>query len=142
MIKKCLAIFTALCSLSICSYSYAGYQMEVVRITDGDTIVVKAPWLLPELGNTISIRAVGIDTPEKGHLAQCEHEAALSEHATSLVRKLIPKGEIVYVEVHGRDKYFRILGTIRTRAGDLGEILIRSNFARSYSGGTKQSWCN
>ena len=39
------------------------YDMVVTKVTDGDTIRVEAPWLLPELGDDIAIRILGIDTP-------------------------------------------------------------------------------
>ena len=48
------------------------YDMVVTKVTDGDTIRVDvSDWVLPELGDTMGVRIMGIDTPEKGGRAQC-----------------------------------------------------------------------
>jgi endonuclease YncB( thermonuclease family) len=50
------------------------YDYKVIRVIDGDTVEIEAPFLPKELGNHLSIRVLGVDTPEKGHRAKCELE--------------------------------------------------------------------
>lgn len=140
--QKCLGISTILCLLLTCTSVFANsYNWRVVRVIDGDTIVVEAPWLLPELGNTISIRTIGIDTPEKEFRAHCPREAALAEQASSLIKSIVKPGDTVAVEIAGRDKYFRILGDIVINGKRVSSILISAGLAVPYTGGTKKSWC-
>lgn len=133
-------------ALTLCSVAAQAtqYKWEVVRVIDGDTVVVKAKWLIPELGDHISVRVLGVDTPEKGARAKCEKEATLSEAAAVYVKTIIRPGDIVTVTPKGFDKYGgRILGTIDVlNRGDLSKILIDNNYARPYYGKTKHSWCN
>jgi len=140
---KCLVTCSTLAFFSLCSSNVFGspYTWEVVRVTDGDTIVVKAPWILPELGTTISIRVYGIDTPEKGKLAKCAREAQLADLASGYTKGLIRVGDTVDVTNIRRDKYFRLLGSVSVDGKDLGAALIDAGFARPYYGKTKSNWC-
>ena len=136
-----LKLWISILGVALCAPIHAAYQWEVVRVIDGDTIVVRAPWLLPELGDTISIRAAGIDTPERGNFAKCEYEQQLAQQASNLTKSLIQPGSVVTVEIRGRDKYFRVLGDIQIGANNLAQILITAKLAVPYHGQTKQSWC-
>lgn len=120
------------------------YEWEVIKVIDGDTIVVRADWLIPELGNHISIRVLGVDTPEKGFRGKCLSERQRAEAATEYVRTLIQPGEVIKVVPKRFDKFGgRILGTIDIPGhGDLSQLLVANNFAVPYYGKTKQSWCN
>lgn len=118
------------------------YDMVVTKVTDGDTIRVEAPWLLPELGDTIAIRILGIDTPEKGGRAQCEKEAALGEEATNFAKSIIKVGDTVQVNVLQWDKFGgRINADVFVNGQNFSQMQIDKGLARAYFGDKKQSWC-
>ncbi len=114
---------------------------RVVRVTDGDTVQIAAE-TLPGYFVTTDIRIGGIDTPEKGGRAKCDGEAALATRASSATRALI-EGQTVQLSNVEFEKYGgRMLGSIRTQGGvDAAQNLVAQGLARSYDGGTKQSWC-
>jgi len=118
------------------------YDYTVTKVTDGDTVRVAAPWLPPELGTDISIRVMGIDTPEKGGRAQCPSEAALGEEATNFAKETIKVGDVVQVEIISWDKYGgRIDAHIFVGGKNFGDMQIERGLAKPYDGGTKESWC-
>lgn len=118
------------------------YPVKVIRVIDGDTIVIEARFLPPELKQQLGIRVLGIDTPEKGHRAKCPAEAALAEKASAYTKDLIASGQPVEIDIAGWDKYGgRILGTVRIGGQDLAQGLMAQGLARPYDGGTKSSWC-
>jgi endonuclease YncB( thermonuclease family) len=47
------------------------YDAQIVRVNDGDTVVISAPFLPAPLKPELAVRVFGVDTPEKGHRAQC-----------------------------------------------------------------------
>lgn len=121
------------------------YDMVVSRVIDGDTVVVEAPWLLPELGDTISIRILGIDTPEKGWRGQCQQEKDLGEIATQFAKDTLPSGTVVQVVAESLqwDKFGgRINADIYIGDVNFAQMQIDRGYAREYDGGTKDSWCN
>jgi micrococcal nuclease len=128
-------------SLGSVGYCEARYRWEVVRVVDGDTIIVVAPWLPPDLGTTIPVRIRGIDTPESGHRGQCARESTLANQATQAVERIISPGDMITVRNISRDKFFRVVGDVEARGNDVGEMLIARGLARRYDGGTKRSWC-
>jgi endonuclease YncB( thermonuclease family) len=119
------------------------YDMVVTKVTDGDTIRVEAPWVLPELGDTIAIRILGIDTPEKGGRAQCEKEAALGAEATEFAQSIISVGDTVQVNVLQWDKFGgRINADVFVDGENFAQMQIAKGLAVPYDGGKKQSWCD
>lgn len=114
---------------------------RVVQVKDGDTVQIAAE-TLPGYFVTTDIRIGGIDTPEKGGRADCESEAERATRATAATRNLI-EGRVVQLSDIAFEKYgARMLGSIRTQGGvDAAQNLISQGLARSYDGGTKQSWC-
>lgn len=122
----------------------AAYQpAKVIRIIDGDTIVIEAPWVPDPMKKQISIRVIGVDTPEKGHRAQCPREAQLAEQASAHTKSLLARAKSVEVEFTNWDKYGgRVLGRVRIDGTDLTDSLIRAGLARAYQGEKKQSWCD
>lgn len=40
----------------------------------------------------------------------------------------------------GRDKYFRLLASVKVGNIDVAEYMIKKGLAKSYNGGTKTSW--
>ena len=48
------------------------YDAQIIRVTDGDTVVIAAPFLPAPLKPELAVRVYGVDTPEKGFRGQCE----------------------------------------------------------------------
>ena len=119
------------------------YQAQVLKVTDGDTIVIAAPYLPAPLKPQLSVRVYGVDTPEKGHRAQCPSEAQRGEQATAFTTNLVAKSVQRYVVLYGWDKFGgRVLGDMILDGQSLRAQLIANGFAREYYGDAKQSWCN
>ena len=133
-----------LAMFGLASATYANpYDMKVTKVTDGDTIRVEAPWLLPELDDDISIRILGIDTPEKGGRAKCEAEAALGAEATEFAKSVIAVGDVVQVDVLQWDKFGgRINADVFVNGENFAQMQIERGLAVPYDGGTKDSWCD
>jgi endonuclease YncB( thermonuclease family) len=119
------------------------YQAQVLKVTDGDTIVIAAPYLPAPLKPQLSVRVYGVDTPEKGHRAQCPGEAQRGEQATAFTTNLVAKSVQRHVVLYGWDKFGgRVLGDMILDGQSLRAQLIANGFAREYYGEAKQSWCN
>lgn len=133
-----------LAMFGLASATYANpYDMKVTKVTDGDTIRVEASWLLPELGDDIAIRILGIDTPEKGGRAKCEAEAALGAEATEFAKSVIAVGDVVQVDVLQWDKFGgRINADVFVNGENFAQMQIERGLAVPYDGGTKDSWCD
>lgn len=144
LLMAMVAAATATCSIPASAGMHT-YDMVVSRVIDGDTVVVEAPWLLPELGDTISIRILDIDTPEKGARAKCEKEAKLGEIATRFAQDTLPPGTVVQVIAESLqwDKFGgRINADIFIGDESFAQMQIDRGYARQYDGRAKQSWCN
>lgn len=119
------------------------YALPITRVLDGDTVEFQATFLPPELGNTLKIRVLGVDTPEKAPRAKCEREAQLGQMATDFTKKVITSGRQIYVELKEWDKFGgRVLGDVIIDNQRLSTMLIQNGLARPYRGEAKQSWCN
>ena len=133
-----------LCSATFAQNTPKGvqYAASVVRVSDGDTVVIRADFLPAPLKPELAVRIWGVDTPEKGHRAGCQREAQLAIQATAHTTKLIRGGRDISVVIYGWDKYGgRILGTIVVDGTSVRDSLIANGFAREYYGDAKQSWC-
>ena len=125
----------------------ATYDAQILRVTDGDTVVISAPFLPAPLKPELAIRVYGVDTPEKGHRAMCPSEAQRGEAASVFTKNAITQaaaqGGKFQVTMYGWDKFGgRVLGDILINSQSLRAALIANGFAREYYGEAKQSWCN
>jgi len=121
----------------------ATYDAQILRVTDGDTVVISAPFLPAPFKPELAIRVYGVDTPEKGHRAMCPSEAQRGEAASAFTKKAIAQGGKLQVTMYGWDKFGgRVLGDILINGQSLRAGLIANGFAREYYGEAKQSWCN
>ena len=123
------------------------YEYKIIRIIDGDTVEFVADFLPDPLPKKLSIRVLGVDTPEKGHRAQCEKEGQAAIKASAFTKDLITNayksGKKVLVELQKHDKYGgRVLGDVIVDGKRLSELLIANGHARPYFGEKKTSWCN
>jgi endonuclease YncB( thermonuclease family) len=121
----------------------ATYDAQIIRVTDGDTVVIAAPFLPQPLKPELAVRIFGVDTPEKGHRAQCPAEAQRGEMASQFTKQLVSKGQQFQVVLYGWDKFGgRVLGDIIVNGQSVRAGLIANGLAREYYGEAKQSWCN
>lgn len=134
-----------LASLLVCSTAFAAdniYTWKVNRVLDGDTVVFKVDFLPVPLKPVLSVRVIGIDTPEKFPHSKCVEENLLAQKASAYTKNLISTGKDIKVKLVKWDKYGgRVDGDIIVDGKSLSELLISSGNAREYHGGTKKSWC-
>lgn len=146
MIKKiCIALFVGLfTSLTYAQKTPKGvtYDAKIVRVNDGDTIVISATFLPPPLKPELAVRVYGVDTPEKGFRAKCPQEDQRGQAASAFTKNAVMKSTKHQVVIYDWDKFGgRILGDIILDGYSLRELLISNNYARAYFGEAKQSWC-
>jgi endonuclease YncB( thermonuclease family) len=146
--KQFLLLLLALPVLAFAQKTPTGvtYDAKILRITDGDTVVIAAPFLPAPLKPELAVRVYGVDTPEKGFRAQCESEKQRGEAASAFTKKAIEsaaaQGGKFQATLYGWDKFGgRVLGDILVNGQSLRAALIANGFAREYYGDAKQSWC-
>jgi endonuclease YncB( thermonuclease family) len=119
------------------------YDAQILRVSDGDTIVIAAPFLPQPLKPELAVRIYGVDTPEKGFRGQCDSEKQRGEAASVFTKNLVQASQQRQVVLYGWDKFGgRVLGDIVLNGQSLRAQLIANGFAREYYGEAKQSWCN
>ena len=119
------------------------YDAKIVRVSDGDTIVISAPFLPAPLKPELAVRIYGVDTPEKGHRAQCPSEAQRGEAASAFTKNAVASTQKHQVVLYGWDKFGgRVLGDMILNGVSLRAELIKNGYAREYFGEAKTSWCN
>ena len=147
--KKFLLLLLAAPVLAFAQKTPQGvtYDAQILRVSDGDTVVIAAPFLPKPLKPELAVRIFGVDTPEKGFRAQCESEKQRGEAASAFTKNAIAtaaaQGGKFQATLYGWDKFGgRILGDILINGQSLRAALIANGFAREYYGEAKQSWCN
>ena len=115
-------------------------EARVIRVRDGDTLVVRARiWVGQEI--VIHARIAGIDAPELR--ARCPRERALAEQARDLVTAMVGGRPVWLVDIRNGKYAGRVLAGIRTEDGsDLARALLDAGLARPYGGGRRQPWCD
>ncbi len=117
-------------------------QYEITRVIDGDTVEIAVDFLPKPLPPKLSIRVIGIDTPEKAPRAQCDAEAALAKKASAFTKNAVANATKTEVYILKWDKYGgRVLGSVVFDGVSLSDSLISAGLARPYKGDAKQSWC-
>jgi endonuclease YncB( thermonuclease family) len=143
--KKFLLVLLAMPVLAFAQKTPQGvtYDAQIIRVSDGDTIVIAAPFLPAPLKPELAVRIYGVDTPEKGFRGQCDSEKQRGEAASAFTKKLVQASQQRQVILYGWDKFGgRVLGDIILNGQSLRAQLIANGFAREYYGDAKQSWCN
>jgi endonuclease YncB( thermonuclease family) len=121
----------------------ATYDAQIIRVSDGDTIVIAAPFLPAPLKPELAVRIFGVDTPEKGHRAQCPQENERAQLASRFTTDAIRSAKKHQVVLYGWDKFGgRVLGDILVDGQSIRQGLIANGLAREYYGDAKVSWCN
>ena len=118
------------------------YDAVITRVIDGDTVAFQADFLPSPLKKELSIRVFGVDTPEKGHRAQCPSEAQRGEAASAFTKAQINASSNRQIVLMDWDKYGgRVLGDVILDGKSLRQMLIANGLAREYYGEAKTSWC-
>jgi len=114
-------------------------DVEVVRVYDGDTIVVTVPGVPPVFGRHLRVRLRDLDAPElKGH---CAEETAAAERVRAELMALVRQGKRVMLQRVQRDTYFRLDATLIIDGVDINAHLLREGLVRPYHGAKRQPWC-
>lgn len=138
-IPFCTAFFIAAEGTADSTYG-AFYSAQYIKNYDGDTITFNIPNVHPVIGDNISIRVRGIDTPEMR--GKCEKEKLLANEAKVLVEQVLTKHKSVTLLNVGRGKYFRLVADVVADGNDIATILLENDLAVRYDGGTKvKNWC-
>jgi endonuclease YncB( thermonuclease family) len=143
--KKILLVLALLPCLVFAQKTPQGvtYDAQIIRVTDGDTVVIAAPFLPAPLKPELAVRVYGVDTPEKGFRGQCDSEKQRGEAASVFTKGLINASQQRQVILYSWDKFGgRVLGDIILNGQSLRSQLIANGFAREYYGEAKTSWCN
>ncbi|MEX1154520.1 thermonuclease family protein [Parvibaculum sp.] len=114
-------------------------EAEVVRVIDGDSLVVRARiWL----GQTVEthVRLSGIDTPELR--GKCVEERDRAAAARAALAALLGTGKVALSDIEA-DKFG---GRVRARLAsgahdDVAQAMIAGGHARAYEGGARAGWC-
>jgi micrococcal nuclease len=142
--KKLLALLLLVPTLALAQKAPQGvtYDAQILRVSDGDTVVIAAPFLPQPLKPELAVRIYGVDTPEKGFRGQCDSEKQRGEAASVFTKNLVAASQQRQVILYGWDKFGgRVLGDIILNGKSLRSQLIANGFAREYYGDAKQSWC-
>lgn len=119
------------------------YDAKILRVSDGDTVVISAPFLPKPLKPELAVRIYGVDTPAKGFRAKCPQEEARGKAASEFTKKAVAGSQKRQVVLMEWDKFGgRVLGDIILDGNSLRNMLIQNGMARAYFGEAKQSWCN
>jgi endonuclease YncB( thermonuclease family) len=144
-------LILALALIATASVSFAevktpngvAHELKILRVIDGDTVEFEAPFLVDPLPKKLSVRVWGVDTPEKGHRAQCPKEAEMGEAASKFTKDLVANAKTTEIVIYQWDKFGgRVLGDVIIDGNSLTKMLIEKGYAREYYGDAKESWCN
>jgi len=105
---------------------------KFVKNYDADTITVNIEGWPRIIGEKISIRVNGIDTPEMR--GGTDYSKALAKQAKAFVKALCDSAEKIVLKHPQRGKYFRIVADVEIDGRDLGEMLIMLGYAKKYDG--------
>lgn len=137
MLRKLSAALLAL-SLGLTSSALASsptkpraFGATVVRVSDGDTVVVRGA----KYNDQLRVRMHNIDTPET-HLpvpGGMASQGYWGEAATAYLQKLLPIGAKVTLVTYGTDKYDRVIGKIIYNNQDINLMMAASGWAVPYA---------
>lgn len=112
---------------------------SVVSIYDGDTFTANIDHWPGIIGERISVRIAGIDTPELR--SRCASEKARARAAKQFTVAALRSARTIELHNLRRDKYFRLLADVWVDGFSLGQKLLDAGHAVPYSGKAKVDWC-
>jgi endonuclease YncB( thermonuclease family) len=93
----------------------------VVRVCDGDTLVVDIPDYPDVIGKAIRVRLAGVNAPELRDANASLRQAARQTRAS--MAALLPPGTPVTLTRIRRDKYFRLDAVVLVEGRDVAAVL-------------------
>ena len=129
LVKAVIGLAAAVCSPAALAIPICGPGPRVTCVVDGDTVWVDGT----------KYRFEEIDTPEKGSLAECPHEALQAAEATDRLAEILSEHEFT-IEPSGEDRYGRTLARFMIGKKSAGEMLVEEGLARPWRGRTEE-WC-
>ena len=134
--KKLLILFY----VSLFSYDDVNVS-KLVSVYDGDTFKVNIDKYPAIVGNNISVRVRGIDTPEIKTNNICEK--FLGYKAKEIAKELLLNSKVIELRNIKRGKYFRIVADVYLDNNvSYASELLKSGLAVPYDGGHKSKvWC-
>ena len=133
-----ILFLTVFCYLYSVEYADTITDFTIIKVRDGDTFIIDIPNIPDVFGNNIAVRIRGIDTPELND--KREEIRKISIQAKEELEKLFNSGYKIVLYNLGRDKYFRLLASVKVGNIDVAEYMIKKGLAKSYNGGVKTSW--
>ncbi len=128
---------------SVVAYAHHVQPAKVLRVIAGDTVEITADWIIQPLDPKLSLRVLGIDTPEKGFLAKCGREIELGLKAAEYTTAAVATAKKIRVDIQGWGKYGgSVLGELYLDGRPLSQLLINEGLAVKYNGRAKKSWCD
>jgi endonuclease YncB( thermonuclease family) len=141
---KRIVLFSAFCSLALVSVrgddrTYGDVVVaRVVDVYDGDTFRCDIEGWPAIIGDSISVRIRGVDTPEiRGTSGYVKKRAELARKYTA---NRLRRAKKVTLRNIARGKYFRIVADVYVDKDNLCRELIRVGLGKEYDGGTRPSW--
>ena len=113
--------------------------LEITSMYDGDTFRANIKGFPAVIGEHMSIRINGIDTPELR--GKCDKEKQLARLAKQFTVGRLRAANSVVLKNIKRGKYFRLIADVYLDGVNLGDQLIKQGHAVKYKGNTKQTWC-
>ncbi len=114
-------------------------EAEVIRVQDGDTLLVRARiWVGQDI--VVHARIAGIDTPELR--GRCARERRLAVKARDFVTAQVASRLVRLVRIRYGKYAGRVVTGVETENGtDLGQALLAAGLARPYHGRRRAGWC-
>ena len=139
--KGFVVMVAAVAMLSTPAWS-ADYAWPVLEVIDGDTVKFDASADMPPELAKLSVRLLGVDTPEKGYRAKCDEERAAGQAATAFTEVALDAASAIVVRDPKWGKWGgRVLAKLMLDGRSLSASLIAEGHGRAYDGGKRGSWC-
>lgn len=143
---KTLRIYPILFILSILNFVIASGNetygsviiKDVVSVYDGDTFKVNIDGYPAIVGENMSIRIAGIDTPEIRGTRGYTREVA--EKARKFTQYRLKNAKVIKLKNMRRGKYFRIIADVYVDGENLAKEIIRVGLGKRYDGGPRPTW--
>lgn len=114
------------------------YEVILVRVHDGDTIIVDVPVFPAIIGDNILVRLSHIDTPE---ITDKRPEVkTLAIKAREVLKQILHDAKKIELTELKRDKYFRINAIVIADGVNVQTTLMNLELAKPYDGGKKLPW--
>lgn len=111
---------------------------DLISVYDGDTFKISVE-CSPSFAETLSIRVLGIDTPEIKGTSKLERKLAIE--ARDHLKQLLTTARTIECTKVKWCKYGgRVLAYVAVDGKDVGKSLIDEGLARPYDGGKREPW--